>query len=151
MRIGNGIGGVAVGLAFMLAAAAPAQAQYYPQDRRGVGAAEEIARGIGEAARAAGTIAGAVRGAVDSFRYRNPAERYAAETCSLKASRYGRVGIDSITPYKRRSLRVDGIADPRGLYSSRYDYDRRYRPRSFTCIVRDDGRVTRFKTKRLRY
>jgi|GEM_PF-2209647 len=150
MRTRNGIEAAALGLALMLAAAGPAHAQYYPQERRS-GAADEIARGIGEAARAAGTIAGAMRGAVDSFRYRNPAERYAAETCSVRASRYGRVGIDSITPYKRRSLRVDGIADPRGLYAARYDYDRRYRPRSFTCIVRDDGRVTKFKTRRLRY
>lgn len=149
MRNREKFGSAAIGLAVMLAAAAPAQAQYYPQDRRG-GVAEEIARGIGEAAHAVGTITGAVRGAVDSFRYRSAAERFAAEACSVRANRYGRISIDSVTPYKRRSFRVDGIADPR-VYGGRYGYDRRYRPRSFTCIVRDDGRVTKFKTSRLRY
>ena len=147
MRKGR-IGGAAFGIALMLAAA-PALAQYYPEQRRG-GVAEEIARGIGEAAHAAGTIAGAVRGAVDSFRYRSPAERFAAEACSARAYRYGRIRIDSVMPYKRRSWRVDGIADPR-VYGGGYGYDRRYAPRSFTCTVRDDGRVTRFKTRRLRY
>ena len=143
------IGGATLGLALMLAAAAPAQAQYYPRDRPS-GVADEIARGIGEAARAVGTVTGAVREAVDGFRYRSPAERFAAETCSAHAYRYGRIRIDNVMPYKRRSWRVDGIADPR-TYGGGYGYDRRYGPRSFTCIVRDDGRVTKFKTKRLRY
>jgi hypothetical protein len=134
----------------VFAVAAPAQAQYYPPERRG-GVADEIARGIGEAAHAVGTITGAVRGAVDSFRYRSPAERYAAEACSVRASRYGRLRIDSVTPYKRRSWRVDGIADPRADYRPGYGYDRRYKPRSFMCVVRDDRRVTKFKTSRIRY
>ncbi len=152
---GKKILGLVLALASAAATAAPAEAQYYPRDR-GNRIADEIAREAARAAEAAGAIAGAVRGAEDamrgainSYHYRTPAERRAGEICAIRAERYGRVSIDRVYPYKRYSIRVEGIADP-GRGFGRYGYDRRYRPRSFTCTVREDGRV-KFKTRRLRY
>lgn len=155
--------GMALALASTVAATAPAEAQYYPERRSRV--ADEIRRSGGQAAEVVGAIAEAVRGAenavngaVYSYNYRSPAERYAAEACAVRAERYGRVRIERVYPYRSYSFRVEGIADPRGgLLDSRYGYDRRwgsdrrYRPRLFTCTVREDGRVTRFSTKKLRY
>ena len=150
--------GIAAALASTLAMAVPAQAQYYPERRSRV--ADEIRRGAGQAAEVVGAIAEAARGAEDavrgaaySYNYRTPAERFAAEACAVRAERYGRVRIERVFPYKRMSFRVEGIADPRGSFlDSRYDrrFERRYRPRLFTCTVREDGRVTRFSTKKLR-
>lgn len=151
-------------IASTLAAVSPAEAQYYPRDpyprdpyQRGPGSrvADEIARGAGAAAQAVGAISDAVRSAGDSMRgaLLSPAQRYAADACAVRAERYGRVSVDRVDPYKRRSWRVYGVADPaRGAYSydQRYRYDRRYAPRSFTCTVRYDGDVTRFSTRRLR-
>jgi hypothetical protein len=157
MNRGMKMFGLALALASTVAATAPADAQYYPERRSRV--ADEIRRGAGQAAEVVGAIAeaargaeDAVRGAVYSYNFRSPAERYAAEACAVRAERYGRTRIERVYPYKRRSMRVEGIADPRGgMLDSRYGYERRYRPRSFTCTVRDDGSVTRFSTKKLRY
>lgn len=135
-------------LAAVLAAAAPAAAQYQ-EPRRGR-VADEIARTAAEAAEAVVAVTEAVRGAADTVRYRSPAERFAAERCTARAERYGRVRIDRVRPYRNRSWQVFGIADPAGYDRYRYD-SRRYRPRSFECRVRDDGEITRFKTRRLRY
>jgi hypothetical protein len=151
-----------------LVAAAPAHAQYYPEQRRDR-VADEIRRGGQVAAEVAGALGEAVRGTSDAIRgasyaFRSPAERFAADACGVRAEQYGRVTIDRIDPYKRRSWRVSGVADPMaGRYADRrgygydrgydrgYSYDRRYQPRSFTCTVRYDGRVTKFSTRRLRY
>lgn len=138
----NGLLGLGLAVAATAAAASPAEAQYYPDGRPGSRVANEIARG----AEAIGNITDALRGAIDNVRYRNPAERYAAQTCAIRAERYGRVRIDRVYPYKRRSFRVEGVVDGAG-----YRYDRSYGPRSFTCTVRDDGYVSKFKTRRLRY
>lgn len=169
-------------LATLLAAAAPASAQYYPEPRRDR-VADEIRRSGRVAAEVAGALGEAVRGTSDAIRgaayaFRSPAERFAADACSVRAERYGRVSIHHIDPYKRRSWRVTGVADPlsdrfgdrgydrgygyerrgygverRGYgYERRgYGYDRRYQPRSFTCTVRYDGAVTKFSTRRVRY
>ena len=73
--------------------------------------------------------------------------------CAPSVERYGRMRVDQVRPYKRRSIRVYGIVD--GGWGDRYDYrdryrDRdRYRARSFTCTVSYDGRV-KVKTRRLR-
>ena len=132
-------------------AAAPAAAQYYPEPRRS-GVADEIARTIGTAAEAVGTVTDAVRGAVHGLRFRNPADRYAAEVCGAYAERFGRTSIQDVVPYKRDKLRVYGVIDGYERYRDRdYRYGRGYERRSFTCTVRYDGRITKFKTKRLRY
>lgn len=142
------MGPAAALLAF--AAAAPAAAQYYPEPRRG-GVAEEIARTIGTAAEAVGTVTDAVRGAVHGLRFRNPADRYAAEVCGAYAERFGRISIHDVVPHRRDTLRVHGVIDGydrRGDRGYRYG---RFERRSFACTVRYDGRITKFKTKRLRY
>jgi hypothetical protein len=142
----NVIAAAALGLVAVSAAPASAQDRYErPRSR----ATEEIARGARDAAEAIVTVRDALRGAVDTVRYSGP-ERYAVEACSYRAERYGRVSIDRVEPYKRRSWRVYGIAEPSD-YGSRYRYDRRYEPRSFSCTVREDGKVTKFKTKKIRY
>lgn len=141
----NVIAAAALGLVAL--SAAPAAAQY--QDRPRSRASEEIARGARDAAEAIVTVRDALRGAVDTVRYSGP-ERYAVEACSYRAERYGRISIDQVRPYKSRSWRVYGVADP-SAYGSRYGYDRRATPRTFTCTVRDDGKVTKFKTKKIRY
>jgi hypothetical protein len=135
--------------------AASAGAQSYPERPRS-GTADRIARGAEAAAETIGTVADAMENAMDRVRYRGP-ERWAVEACEARAQRYGRVSIDDVERYKRSSLRVYGVADPSGGYSNRdrydrsYRYDRRYRPVRFACTVRRDGRVTRFKTSRIRY
>jgi hypothetical protein len=156
-----GLAGLAV-----LATSVPAQAQ---ERRRDV--VDEIIRGVEEAADAAVRVDDAVRGASRRVRWRG-VERYAVDACELQAERYGRVHIDDVRRYKRNSWRVYGVADPAGgydrradsrydrryedrryedrRYDRRYNYDRRYEPRRFTCTVRTDGRVTKFKTDRIR-
>jgi hypothetical protein len=74
--------------------------------------------------------------------------------CGNEASRYGRVSISDVRPKSRDKMEVRGFLDPQGFYDQGYDYRsgyRGYERRTFTCTVRYDGRVTKFKTKRLRY
>ena len=124
-------------------ASAPALAQK-PDDRGRTGrVANEIARDISEAADAIGTVNDAVRGSIDNVRYRG-AERFAISRCAPRVERYGRMQVDQVAPYGRRSLRVYGTADGS---RDRY-YGRGYGARAFTCTVRDDGRV-RLSTRRI--
>jgi hypothetical protein len=133
------------GLALLAAAAgSPASAQ---SDR---GVTEEIIRGVERAAESVVAVDDALRRAGRNVRFRG-AERFAVEACERQAERYGRIRIDDVERYKRRSWRVYGIADPGSGYDRRSRYDSRYDARRFTCTVRDDGRVTKFKTKRIRY
>ncbi len=115
------------------------------QDSRRV--ADEIARGIRDAATAIGTVTEAVDQSVDGIRYRGR-DRFAVDRCRPYAERYGRMRVDEVRPYKRRSFRVHGTVEG-GSYGGAYASRDRYGYRSFTCTVRDDGRV-KFKTKRLR-
>lgn len=139
----------------VLAAAAPASAQYYPypETRRG-GVGEQIARTAGEAAAAVRGIADAVQGGLYGYggSYGSP-DRFAINACGNEASRYGRVTIGDVTRKGRNSLRVRGFVDADARYGgrSRYGYDQGYERRTFTCTVRYDGRITKFRTKRLRY
>ncbi len=87
-----------------------------------------------------------VSDAVDSVRYRG-AERFAIARCAARVERYGRMRVDRVVPYGRRSLRVYGTAGEAEPFGSRYGY--RYRAREFTCTVRDDGRV-KLRTRRIR-
>jgi hypothetical protein len=121
-------------------AAAPAAAQ----DSRRV--ADEIARSIRDAANAIGTVTEAVDESVADVRFRGR-DRFAVDRCRPHAERYGRVRIDEVRPYERRSFRVYGTVE--GGYDRSYSSRDRHSLRSFTCTVRDDGRV-KFKTKRLR-
>lgn len=139
-----------------LAAAAPASAQYYPypEPRRG-GIGEQVARTAGEAAAAVRGIADAVQGGLYGYggSYGSP-DRYAINACGNQASRYGRVNIGDVTPKGRSSLRVRGFVDAQARYGDRgygYGYNQGYERRTFTCTVRYDGRITKFRTKRLRY
>ena len=137
------------GLALAAAATAvPAMAQ---SDRPRGGVTEEIIRGVERAAESVVRVDEAMRRAGRDIRFRGP-ERFAVDACEPHAMRYGRVSIDDVRPYKSRSWRVYGVVDPRpGYRGDRYDRRSRYDPRSFTCTVRDDGKVTKFKTKRIRY
>ena len=121
-------------LAAGLISAVPAAAQK-PDDRGRTGSvAREIAREIGEAADAIGTVTDAVHDNLGRYRYRS-AERYAISRCAERVGGYGRLHVDQVAPYGRRSLRVYGTVDG----SSRHGGFGR--PRAISCTVRDDGRV----------
>lgn len=128
----------------MLAAiAAPAAAQQREST------AERIAREIREAAEDIRTVRDAVDESVDDVRFRGR-DRWAIDRCEAYVERYGRMRVDDVRPYKRRSLRVYGTVI--GGYDDRYDrrrYDDRHTLRSFTCTVDADGDV-KLKTKKLR-
>jgi hypothetical protein len=132
--------GAALGVAILLGTS-PVAAQ-----GRNSRTAEEIAREIRDAANAVGIVTDAVNDSVRGVRWRG-AERFAIDRCAPSVERYGRMRVDDVRRYGRRSWRVYGTADPRG---GGYGYGRSYAPRSFTCTVRDDGRV-KLKTKRIRY
>ena len=119
-------------------AAAPAAAQ--KPDRPG-SVAGEIAREIEDAADAIGTVTDAVANSVGRVRWRS-AERDAIGRCAARVERYGKMHVEDVTPYGRRSLRVYGRTEGRS-YSSRG-----YGPRAFACTVRNDGRV-KLSTRRL--
>jgi hypothetical protein len=154
--------GPAIALA-AIAAAAPASAQYYPypqpQPRPG-GVADQIARGAAEAAAAVRGVTDAVQGGYYGYggQY-GSRDSYAINACGAEASRYGRVSIGDVRPKSRDKMEVRGFVDAQGGYSDRgygyndrgYGYGRGYERRTFTCTVRYDGRITKFKTKRLRY
>lgn len=121
--------------------AAPAAAQK-PDERGGAGrAAGEIAREIEDAADAIGTVTDAVANSVGRVRWRS-AERDAIGRCAARVERYGKMHVEDVSPYGRRSLRVHGRTEGRS-YSSRDSA-----PRAFACTVRDDGRV-KLSTRRL--
>ena len=126
-------------LAAGLLASAPGAAQK-PDDRGRHGrVAGEIAREIRDAADAIGTVTEAVDDSLGEVRYRG-AERFAIGRCAERVG--GRIRVDEVTPYGRRSLRVFGTVDGSGRYSG---YGR---PRAVVCTVRDDGRV-KLRTRRL--
>lgn len=122
-----------------LAAAAPAAAQYKPEQGRTGRVANDIARGVGEAVDAIGTVVDSVDRSVGEVRYRR-AERFAIERCAPRVARYGRMRVAQVEPYGRRSIRVYGTAEADG-------WGARSAPRSFACTVRDDGRV-KLRTRR---
>jgi hypothetical protein len=128
-------------LAGALFAASPAVAQDRTRD-----VAREVARGIRDAAEAIGTVRDAWDQSINDIRWRGP-EREAILICAPRIERYGRMRVDQVRPYGRRSIRVYGVVD--GGWGRGYGYRDRYRLRSFTCTVRDDGRV-RLKTRRSR-
>ncbi len=137
---------IAAVLVVGLGGASPAAAQY-ERSRTGQ-VAEEIARGVREAAQAVGTVSSAIYDSVDGIRYRGQ-ERFAVSHCAPRVERYGRMRVDHVAPYGRRSLRVYGTVDRADLSYARYSGRSDYRPLAFTCTVRDDGRV-KFKTSPLR-
>lgn len=130
-------------------AAAPAVAQYPYQDRSRAGrVADEIARTVEDTAQAVGRVRDSLDRSINDVRFRGP-ERFAIDACRPEVERYGRMRVDDVRPYKRRSFRVFGLTEAYGVgYYDSYR-SRQYAPRSFTCTVRDDGRV-KVKTKRLR-
>lgn len=124
--------------------AAPAAAAHQPEERGRHGrVAGEIAREIEDAAAALGTVADAVGNSVDRFRYRG-AERFAISRCAPRVERYGRMQVEQVSPYGRRSFRVYGRTEGGPTYFS----GREHAPRAFACTVRDDGRV-KVRTRRL--
>ena len=130
--------GALLGMA-IVSAASPAAAQ----DRTGR-TAEEIAREIRNAAEAIGTVRDAVTDSYNGIRWRGP-ERFAVDRCAQRVERYGRMRVDDVRRYGRRSWRVYGTVS-----GGSYGYRGSYSERSFMCTVRDDGRV-KLKTKRIRY
>ena len=130
-------------------AAAPALAQYPYQDRSRAGrVADEIARTVEDTAQAVGRVRDSLDRSISDVRFRGP-ERFAIDACRPQVERYGRMRVDEVRPYKRRGFRVYGLAE--GYGGGYYDgyRSRQYGPRSFTCTVRDDGRI-KVKTKRYR-
>ncbi len=136
---------LALTAAATVTAASPALAQ--PDRSRAGRIADEIARGIRDTAEAIGTVSDSLYTSVNGIRYRG-AERRAIDYCRPRVERYGYMRVEDVRPYGRRSFRVYGTTDPRGAYYDRYSS--RYSPRTFTCTVRDDGRV-KLKTRRIRY
>jgi hypothetical protein len=138
-----------------IAAAAPASAQYYPYpypEPRPGGIADQIARSAAEAAAAVRGVTDAARGGYYGYgsgQY-GGIERHAINACGAEASRYGRVSIGDVRPKSRDKLEVRGFIDAHG-YDQGYGYGRGYERRTFTCSVRYDGRISKFKTKRMRY
>ena len=141
--------GFIIGLAAAAAVIAqPALAQYSHPDTRSGRVSDKIARTVEEAARAVGTVTDAFDRSLYEVRYRD-AERYAIDACRPQVERYGRMRIDDVRPYKRSSFRVYGVTEGyRSAYGDSYR-NSSYGPRSFTCTVKDNGRVN-VKTKRLR-
>lgn len=139
----TGVLGPAAALA-ALVAAAPASAQYYPYPPPPPHPiVNEIARVGAAAADAIGAVSYAMQGTAD---------RLAVNACGAQAQRYGRVSIGEVYPKGRNSLRVRGIIEPAAQFGHWGSVPSRgYERRSFTCTARLDGRVTKFKTKRLRY
>ena len=153
-----------------LAAAAVVVASPGAAQERDRSTAREIAREIRKTAEDIRTVRDAVDESVSEVRFRGR-DRWAIDRCEPYVERYGRMNVDDVRRYKRYSLRVYGtVGDDRygARYDRRYDdrYDRRYDRRggdryerrygrdryalrSFTCTVREDGRV-KLKTKRLR-
>ena len=135
-------------------AAQPALAQpryeqpRYDQPSRAGRVADEIARTVEDTAQAVGRVRDSLDRSLYDVRWRGP-ERFAIDACRPRLERYGRMRVDDVRPYGRRSFRVYGMTE--GYGGDSYDRYRssRYAPRSFTCTVRDDGRV-KVKTSRLR-
>lgn len=75
-------------------------------------------------------------------------EHHAVNACASQAQRYGRVSISDVERRGNRSLRVRGVIDAGGYNNGGYD---NYGGRSFSCSVRDDGRITDFDVGRSRY
>jgi hypothetical protein len=103
--------------------------------------------------RGAAEAAAAVRGvmdAVDGVNYNSP-DRYAVNACRNEASRYGSVSIGDVRPKGRDKTEVRGIVDAREFDGRAHGYRYGYERLTFTCTMRFDGRITKFKTKRLRY
>ena len=142
-------GAAALGIA-ILAGAAPAEAQNRSRTGR---TADEIARGIRDVAEAVGTVTDAVYQSLGGIPYMGR-DRWVIDRCRAYGERYGRMRIQDLRRYSRSSWRVYGTIEMGGRYGDdyrsrdRYGYRDRYGARSFTCTVRDDGRV-KFKTKRL--
>ena len=130
-----------------LAAATPAIAQDKPYRDRPGSVAGEIAREIEEAADAIGTVTDAVSNSVNGYRYRR-AERFAISRCAPRLERYGKMRVERVAPYGRRSVRVYGFTEASSWERSRYERSA-YPTRAFTCTVRNDGRV-RLDTRRIR-
>ncbi len=130
--------------AALVTAASPAGAQY--QQSRSQRVADEIARTIRDTAQAVGTVQDALYDSMNGIRYQGP-ERFAVERCAAYVQRYGRLRVQDVRPYKRRSWRVHGTVDASGYHGP---YSLRGSYRSFSCTVRDDGRV-KLKTNRVRY
>jgi hypothetical protein len=129
--------------AALVLSAAPAAAQDQRDRGRSGRVADEIVRQVETAVDAIGRV----NNALDTVRY-NRAEQFAIGRCAPRVERYGAMRVDRVVPYGERSLRVYGTAGASGRFD-RYARSS-YGARSFTCTVRDDGRV-KFKTRRLRY
>lgn len=130
-------------------ASGPALAQYQDRSRTGR-VADDIVRTVEDTAQAVGRVRDSLDRSMYDVRFRGP-ERSAIDACRLQVERYGRMRVDEVRPYKRRSFRVYGITEAygRGYYDDYARYGSRSSSRSFTCTVRSDGRV-KVKTKRLR-
>jgi hypothetical protein len=103
---------------------------------------DEIARVGAAAADAIGAVTYAVQGT---------RERFAVNACGAQAQRYGRVSVGEVYPKGNRDWRVRGIVEPAAQHSQwGSTYRRGSERRSFTCTATDEGRVTKFKTRRLR-
>jgi hypothetical protein len=126
----------------LAAALLPAAASAQDRGRAGR-VADEVARTIEDTARAVGQVRDSLNRGINDVRWRGP-ERSAIDACRGDVERYGAMRVDHVRPYKSRSFRVYGTTDGYRGYGSRG-----YGPRSFTCTVREDGRV-KVKTKRLR-
>jgi len=129
--------------AALVLSAAPAAAQDQRDRGRSGRVADEIVRQVETAVDAIGRV----NNALDTVRY-SRAEQFAISRCGPRVERYGAMRVDRVVPYGDRSLRVYGTAGASGRFD-RYARSS-YGARSFTCTVRDDGRV-KLKTRRLRY
>lgn len=138
----NKYGFAVASASLMMVVSAPASAQYYPYPSQRGGVAGEIERGAAAAANVAGTIAQALRGTRESL---------SVGACQVKAARYGRATVVDVRPKGRRSLVVRGYIEPSARYGSwGTRHAQAYQQRTFTCTVRDNGEVRKFKTKRVR-
>jgi len=118
----------------------PALAQSHPYPAPG-GIAAGIERGAQIAAEAVTALSYALRGT---------RENIAMGACRIRAAQHGSATITEARTKGRDRLRVKGVIDASqyGAWGPRYE--RSYPRRSFTCTVRYDGSITKFKTKRLR-
>ena len=117
--------------------ASPALAQSYPAPG---GIAAEIQRGAQIAAEAVTALSYAFRGTRDSI---------AMGACRIRAAQHGTATITEAERKSRGRLRVKGTINPVPYAAAGGSYGVS-QLRSFSCTVTEDGRITKFKSKRAR-
>jgi hypothetical protein len=170
-KISNAMTGAAAAALMTITAAAPAQAQYYEPQDRGI-STQDIITGavvVGGIVAAVSALGrgndrydnrydnrgyGAYGNSYGNNRYGGGIEQRAVDSCAYEAQRrYQRQGnarilqVSHLEP-RRNDIRVHGVMEVQDhRYNNRGYSNRGYAQRvGFTCTTRLDGRVSNFRT-----